>query len=136
MARIQRSVASIRFVGDALNPEAVSAELGCSPTLSYAKGDVRPKKRGPVVWQSGMWLLEAKPCEPENLDAQVEELLMQLTPDLTVWERLTSTLRVDLFVGLFLEGSDEGAEVSADTLRALGERGVKLSMCVYAPGTD
>ncbi len=99
MAHVQRSVASIRFAGDALNPEALSADLGCSPTLSYAKGDVRPKKRGAVVWQSGMWLLEAKLCEPENLDAQVEGLL-----------------------------------ISADTLRALGKRGVKLSMCVYAPG--
>ena len=121
-------------MGDALNPEAISAELGCSPTLSHAKGDLRP--RPTAAWQSGIWLLEAKPCEPENLDAQVEELLMQLTPDLAVWERLTSTLRVDLFVGFYMEGSDEGSDVSAETLRALGERGIKLSLCVYAPRED
>ena len=42
-------------------------------------------------------------------------------------------IELDLFCGFFMKQSDEGLEVSAAALKALGERGIKLGICLYAP---
>lgn len=81
-------------------------------------------------------MLDATDREPENLDAQVEEILVQLTQDLTIWESLANDYRIDLFCGFFMEQTDEGVEVSVKTLKALAERGIKLGFCIYAPFKD
>ena len=40
---------------------------------------------------------------------------------------------MDLFCGLFMHESNEGAEISPASLTALGDRGVKLSLDIYSP---
>jgi len=80
-----------------------------------------------------MWQLKAASCEPENLDKQVAELLAKLSPDLAVWASLSKRFEIDLFCGLFMEQSNEGGEISAATLMALGERGIALGLDIYGP---
>jgi Domain of unknown function (DUF4279) len=76
--------------------------------------------------------------EPGNLDAQVEEIFANLTQDLMVWAKLSREYSIDLFCGFFMKETDEGIEVSSNTLKALGDRGIKLGICLYsrAPGLD
>jgi len=133
MAHLHRSVAALRICGDKLDPDEVSRLLGGVPTLSYRKGDVKKSKIRDIVRKSGAWLLDATDREPADLAAQVDEILGQLTQDLSVWASLANDYRVDLFCGLFMEQTDEGVEVSAKTLKALSERGIKLGFCIYAP---
>ena len=135
MAHLQRSVATLRIIGDDLKPEKVTELLGCEPTASQTKGQkVRGHKTGrEIVMRTGMWRLEATDCEPEDLDKQVAELLTKLTQDLSIWASLSDQFAIDLFCGLFMEESNEGVSISADTLLALGQRGIVLALDIYGP---
>jgi len=135
MAHLSKSVTSIRIIGDDLVPDEITKLLGCTPTNSYFKGEVvrRIKTGQEVTKKSGIWLLETTDSEPENIDMQVSELLGKLTEDLAVWSNIKSRFKIDLFCGLFMEESNEGAEISSGTLKALGERGIMLSLDIYGP---
>jgi hypothetical protein len=136
MAHLHHSIVGLRIFGDRLDPDEISRLLGGVPTDSFRKGQVKPSKTKGIIRKSGGWLLNAAGQEPGNLDIQVEEMLGQLTEDLSVWAALTNEYKVDLFCGFFMSETDEGIEVSAKTLKALGERGIKLGVCIYAPSTD
>lgn len=105
MAHLARSVASLRIAGDDLVPEEVSLLLGAQPTHAQRKGQELQSKNGVRIATFGHWRLHAKETEPENLDAQVAEILGQLTSSADVWQNLTARYRVDLFCGWFMEGT-------------------------------
>ncbi len=136
MAQLARSVASLRIAGDDLDPEEVSLLLGAQPTHAQRKGQELPSKVGVRKAKFGHWRLHAKETEPEDLDAQVAEILGQLTSSIEVWEGLASRYRVDLFCGWFMKESNEGVCISPSTLQALGERSIELGLDIYAPNTD
>ncbi len=46
---------------------------------------------------------------------------------------LASRFDIDLFCGWFMAGGNEGVELSPATLLALGERGIRLGIDLYAP---
>jgi hypothetical protein len=133
MGHLHRSVASLRIFSDSLDPAEISRLLGGTPTLSYVKGEVKCGKHRDYIRKSGAWLLDATDREPGNLESQIEEILGQLTQDLTIWAKLGEEYKIDLFCGFFMQESDEGVEISAKSLKALGERGIKLGGCLYAP---
>jgi hypothetical protein len=135
MAHLARSAASLRIAGDDLVPEEVSLLLGAQPTHAQRKGQELPSKFGVRVARFGHWRLHAEETKPENLDAQVAEILDQLTTNLDVWHDLASRFRIDLFCGWFMEEGNEGVCISPSTLQALGERGIKLGLDIYAPST-
>ena len=133
MAHISRSRASLRIIGDSVIPEEISKILGCDGSTMYSKGDVRVvKKTGrEIVRKSGHWSLVAKECEPENIDDQVKEILSRLNPDPAVWEKLAAEFHVDLFCGIFMEVSNEGMDISPETLLELGKRGISMALDIY-----
>lgn len=134
MTAIAESVASLRIFGDGLIPEAVTARIGAAPTRSYRKGDVERTRSGrELVRKTGMWLLEVPRKEPEDLNAQVAEILSRLTQDIEVWKALTQDFELDLYCGLFMDSTNDGFCLSASTLAAFGERGIELAIEVYAP---
>ena len=135
MARIQGSVATLRVIGDELSPDEISSLLGSPATIGRIKGEVVRGKKTSIEYtnKSGMWRLDATDREPGNLDEQVIELLSKLTQDLAVWSSLKERFRLELFCGLFMEATNEGATLSSDTLLALGARGIELSLDVYCP---
>jgi hypothetical protein len=133
VAHLARSVATLRIIGDELVPEEVSSLLRALPTRAERKGEAVPTKTGERIARTGAWRLEATATEPEDLDAQVSELLSLLTSDLEVWRTLARRYRLDLFCGWFMNESNEGVSVSPSTLLALGQRGIELGLDIYAP---
>ncbi len=135
MAQLHQSTAALRICGDLIIPDKITEIIGCAPTVGYTKGQiVRGSKTGrEYVKKTGMWLLEAEDCEPANLDKQVGELLDKLTPDLNVWKSLAEQFSIDLFCGLFMEETNEGLNLSADTLLSLGQRHIMLELDIYGP---
>jgi hypothetical protein len=135
MAHLERSVAALRIMGDELVPEEISRLLGVEPTSSHERGHQAPS--GPsgriVTRNSGMWRLHAKETKPENLDWQVSELLGLVTTDLSVWSSIAARFRVDLFCGWFMGSGNEGVAISPETMVALGQRGIQLSIDIYGP---
>ena len=137
MAHLHRSVAALRISGDDLLPEEVSKLLGATPTLARTKGEEIVYASGRTrIAKIGQWHIEATDAEPENLDAQVKEILSQLTGDLAVWSVLSKRFDIDLFCGWFMQSGNEGLTISPATLLALGERGIELSVDIYAPTCD
>lgn len=136
MAELAHSRATLRIVGDDLLPDEITALLGAEPTTATTRGQVNELGRGPRVWRTGLWRLEAPDAEPANPDGQIAEILDELTPDLDVWRALAARFRVEIFCGWFMAGSNEGVSLAPDTLRALGERGIRLDIDLYGGSDD
>ena len=138
MGTVNRTVATLRIGGDALDPASISRMLGHEPTSSQVKGEeLIGAKTGRVrIAKTGLWLLEASDQVPGDLDAQVEEVLSRLTPDLSVWRDISTHHSIDLFCGLFLLQGNEGLSISAKSLNALGIRGIELGLDIYGELKD
>jgi hypothetical protein len=132
MATISETHASLRFSGDDLNPDELTALLGGMPSTCARKGDaIRFGTTGRErIAKTGSWNVTVERREPGDLDAQIEELLSPLSSDLSIWRSL-GKYRPDLFVGLFLRESNEGFEISAHSLSLLAERGILLGFDIY-----
>ncbi|WP_339414466.1 DUF4279 domain-containing protein [Pseudomonas sp. EA_35y_Pfl2_R5] len=133
MGILDRSAATLRIFGDELIPEDVSKLLGAMPSKSFHKGEeevgaVTGKVR---IHKTGSWRLSVERRSPENLDAQIFEILNQLSQDLTAWKFLCSHYRVDLFCGIFMASFNDGLTLSPEALLALGARGIRLDMDIY-----
>ncbi|HGM7319353.1 TPA: DUF4279 domain-containing protein [Stenotrophomonas maltophilia] len=132
MAAFDHSLVALRFFGDDLLPDEISALLGATPTVSHHKGqDLKGSQSGTVrIARTGSWRLSAPRREPEDLEAQIFEILDQLTGDLAIWESL-ARFRPDLFCGLFMGSGNDGVSLSPRTLLALGQRGIELGLDIY-----
>jgi hypothetical protein len=133
MVTVARSVATLRIIGDALIPDEVTRLLGAAPSDSQTKGQELHGKSGYVrLARFGAWRLHAPETSPADLDAQVRALLSPLPSDLAVWKELSTRFDIDVFCGWFMNRENEGIGISAETLRLLGERGIELSLDIYA----
>jgi len=120
-----------------LLPDEVTRLLGATPTKAQVKGQVLRGASGrDRVAKFGGWWLQASEAVPADLDVQIHGLLAGLSSDLSAWKQLTSLYKVDLFCGWFMEAANEGVGISPSTLLSLGERGIELSLDIYAGGGD
>lgn len=132
MGPVERSKASLRIGGDDLDPDEITALLGCSPSFARTKG--KPIKAGSdFPSPSGGWNLHATQASPEDLDSQIAELLGMLTEDIQVWAEIGRRFNLDLFCGLFMSQDNQGLTISVASLDALSRRGIQLSLDIYAP---
>jgi hypothetical protein len=137
MAKISKTRASLRFFGDDLNPGELTALLGATPSTCASKGDVirsETTSRGRIA-QTGSWIVRVGRREPGDLDAHVEELLSPLSKNLSIWRGL-GKYRPNLFVGLFLQETNEGIEISPHCLSSLAERGILLGLDIYCARSE
>jgi hypothetical protein len=133
VATISSAKAALRIIGDSLIPEEVTSLLGATPTKAQRKGqELRGSSGTSRTAKFGMWRLQAAETTPGDLDAQVQEILAQLTDDIAVWNRLASQFDIDLYCGWFMEKENEGLGVTAATLRELGARSIELSLDIYS----
>ncbi|MEL7151200.1 MAG: DUF4279 domain-containing protein [Pseudomonadota bacterium] len=138
MAVLSGSAASLRFFGDDLDPDELTRLLGCQPTKSERKGEeiVGKVTGNNRTARSGGWRLRAERREPGDFDAQISEILDQLTNDRSIWQNLTSRFQADVFCGLFMEEGNEGISLSNETLRRLAERGLTIDFDIYDSSDD
>lgn len=132
MGVLNHSLATLRFFGDDLVPDAITDALGVKPTEACVKGHelISPSNGRVHIAKTGSWRLKAKPREPEDLEAQIFELLAQLSDDMNVWVSL-ARYKPDLFCGIFMDSSNDGLPLSAKALLALGQRGIALDLDIY-----
>lgn len=136
MPNLHHSCAALRIAGDSLNPDAISRLLGCSPTLGYVKGRIEPSKGKAVIRETGGWQLDAAGQQPGNLDAHVAELFGRVNSALTAWATLSGEYKIDLFCVYFGGDANEVVQASAETLKILGDRGIKLGLRIYSPAEE
>jgi hypothetical protein len=132
MGAPDHSLAILRFFGDELVPDEISALLGASPTVSYQKGQELIGSRTGIkrITKTGSWRLSAADRKPEDLESQIFEILQQLTQDLTIWASL-ARFEPNIYCGLFMASSNDGTWLSGEALLALGQRGIALGLEIY-----
>ena len=133
MGDLARSQVSLRIFGDDLEPANISQLLGATPTKSALRGSekicqISGKTR---IAKTGSWHLSSVETAPENLNAQVAEILSCLTTDLAVWRQLSLHYQIDMYCGLFMGHWNDGMSLSVDTMLALGQRGIALNLDIY-----
>jgi hypothetical protein len=143
--KANHSAVSLRIFGDELEPNEITALLKCLPSKSYRKGDFIKNRDGVPNWnehlgrysmrKTGMWSLNAQPSEPADIEGQMRNLLAQLPADPEVWTNISQNLgfEIDFFCGFFLYRSNEGFELSADVLKELVIRHIKIGLDIYSP---
>jgi Domain of unknown function (DUF4279) len=129
MAKVWKSVASLRFSGDNLSPDEVTRALGGEPHERATKGELLGSGSAALT---GVWLRRATDQMPGDVDVQIRELLVGLTEDPANWIELSARFRADIFVGLFLNQPNEGLGLRPETLAKLAERGLDLSLDIYS----
>ena len=138
MATLQLSVAALRVVGDDVIPSEISLLLGTEPSQASIKGEpIQANQSGRSrSARTGSWRLQVPDREPGDPNAQVADLLGQLTTDLQVWRDVAERFQVDLFCGWLMGESNEGISLTPETLQALGERGIELQVDIYGPESE
>jgi Domain of unknown function (DUF4279) len=132
MAEIYRSVTSLSFSGDDLDPDEISRWLG-KPTKGVRKGGALLTPAGREgISRTGIWLLKTEEVQPGDIDQQVRALFSGLSEDFGIWKDFADRYRGRIFVGLFLKGSNEGLGISHQTLSAISVRGLELDLDVYS----
>ncbi len=135
MAQISESVVSLRIIGDELIPSEITKLLGSEPNFSHKKNEkIEINETGKTrITGFGMWRLRTNRRQPENLDAQISEIFLKLSPDLSIWESLNNKYNIDLFCGIFMKESMEGMSISPESLKILADRSILLDLDIYGP---
>ena len=111
---VDRWKVALRVYGEELDPDGISALLGCEPSSAARSGTPFPKK--------GRWIyeIESKDCdENDDVDDGVRMLLARLPSDPDVWASLANTYSVDVFCGLFITSPKRGFGISTEVSRLL-----------------
>lgn len=134
MAQIHQTTMTLRFFGDDLDPEEITACLKHPPSFSARKGETWTTKRGQDrVARTGSWNLKAPDRMPGDLDDQIIELFASLSADVATWDDLSGRFSGNLFCGLFMKDNNEGLTLSAKTMKELAFRGLVLHLDIYDP---
>jgi hypothetical protein len=78
-----KAFATLRFVGDALDPDEISRVVRQQPTRAYRKGEwYRPGPRSPeLVGKTGLWYISTKRIVPsKNLADHLDTLTRLISP--------------------------------------------------------
>jgi hypothetical protein len=120
----------LRFFGDNLDPGPITELLNVEPTIAYRKGD--PRRGKPSVRErTGLWLLDCGRAE-DTADNQIRLLLARLPHDTAVWSSLSQQYSAGIKVHLYLARWCRETILSAETIRLLAQRGLKLNIDIYS----
>lgn len=132
---VDRSEATLRILGDNLDPEEISELLGTLATRGEKKGDVivvaaSKQKR---IARTGRWSLESKLPVETDIDDKILELLEHVTDDESIWSSINKKYKVDIFCGIFMEADNRGFSLSVKTLKKLAALGIVVGFDIYGP---
>lgn len=137
MGQIHRSQACLRIFGIELVPEEISRLLRCVPTVAQRTGEVIRYQSGRErVVKCGNWRLQAETAEPEDINGQVRSILSKVEAEFDVWKELVKRFDVDMFCGLFMQGSNEGFSLAPDVMALLSDRGIIIDFDIYGADDD
>ncbi|MVO18345.1 DUF4279 domain-containing protein [Parasedimentitalea huanghaiensis] len=133
MVTICETAASLRVMGDTLDPDEVTRMLAGDPDITRCKGVTFQTPKGKqVTSRTGIWRKTAERKCPGDLDIQVVEILEQLTDDLDMWAHLSQHYDVEFFCGLIMKESNEGLRLRSETIEMLAAHQISLDFDIYS----
>lgn len=137
MPVISESRTRLWIKGDDLVPEEISRLLEQKPDRTHQKDEVVLTALGRKrTAKTGLWEICADNCRPENLDAQIRDLLAALTQDTAVWREISGRFQISICSSLFLEETMGGFDLSPETIQMLGERGIGLDVDIWGTSDE
>jgi hypothetical protein len=130
--------AAFRFVGDNVDPEAITARIGIQPSRAHAKGDII-KKHPERTHTAGLWGLDSPILPDQPLEKHLQYLLDQLEAQAAGIEELKELgLSPSFFCGFFVAGRESGSliKLESDTLERVACLGVPLELHIYCCDED
>jgi hypothetical protein len=118
--------------GADLDPEDVSARLGCKPTDSHRRGYQKTSQSIPT--SQGAWFCELRGEPPTGPEQLIRRLLLRLPNDQRVWSDLGSRFDVQVRVAIHFTGWNKGFDLPPDIVAAISRMGATLNMDLYAYG--
>jgi hypothetical protein len=136
--------ASFRLIGERLDPEVVTQEIGLTPSRVHRKDEARPRRPGrpPLApWRGGIWILEstdADEADERSIEDHVTHLLDRLEPRAEAIRRLCAAqdLRADFYCGYFMHQSNSGFAFGAATLARIATLDATLGFDIYGPSPE
>jgi len=126
------SRASLRILGETLQPDQIGAALGLVATRSHIKGEPRSKKHK-AVWRESAWLLQSALGDESDLADHLKWLLDKLEPKLDVITELSKKYKVDLFCAFSSGNGQGGFGLDSATLKRIAGLGIGLCLDLYPP---
>jgi hypothetical protein len=124
----------LAICGEELDPDAITAILGCAPTSSHRRGD-RRGARSPG-FETGAWLFQIRGAAPVSADDLVTDLLNQLPHDAATWATLAEAYDLQLRFGIHMEGWNRGFGLCAANVERIARMRVRLAFDIYAYGQE
>ena len=125
---------TLRLLGEELDPDRISALLGCAPARAHRKGFPIFGREGARNAKTGQWQLTIDSRdgdERDDVEDGIRALLERLPSDSGLWTSLTSMYKVDIFCGLFLEAENRGFPISAEISKLLSDRHLDIGFDMY-----
>ncbi|WAS89994.1 DUF4279 domain-containing protein [Nannocystis punicea] len=125
---------ALALFGEDLEPDVVSAELGCEPTRTHRKGQRRGPRSPPYV--GGAWFLELRGESPAEPDGLLRALLARFPRDPEFWARLRAKYQVRVLVALHSGGWNRGFGLSPAAIDLVAATGAELGFDLYFHGDE
>ena len=128
-----RYTIEFRILGAAVDPAAITEELGLQPSRVWLPGS----RRGDGEFRAGMWgyngaeETDSHEIDWDTLEQGLEFVLDRLWPHKEVIALYQAGARAIWWCGHFQEVFDGGPRLSPSLLKRLGEFGVELSIDNY-----
>lgn len=126
---LKDSKVSLCIYSEHIDIAELTTVIGCKPTHTQVKGQIRrpPHGNGPATL--GHWFLAA----PKRLgfEAKVQYLLDATPSSSAIWRRIEKSHRVQLRCGVFMHSFNEGFELAAETAAEIGKRRWKFLLDIY-----
>jgi hypothetical protein len=119
----------LRLYGDDLDPDVISAKLGCPPTKGHRKGERRRPTSPP--FRTGAWILTIEGKAPRGPDDLIKELLGRFPSDYDFWKPLIEQYRASVQIVIHSDNWNRGFDLSAESVAAVARTGLKLGFDLY-----
>jgi hypothetical protein len=120
--------------GEELDPDRVTALLGCPPTSSHRRGEQRGPRNPPFM--KGAWLLAVRGRAPRQVEELTVELMDRLPRDEKMLQRVRDVYEVQLRIALHLGGFNEGFELSPGVVEKIAKLRVPVLFDIYADAEE
>jgi hypothetical protein len=120
----------LALYGPDLDPDEVTALLGCKATDSHRRGDRKGPESPP--FKQGAWLFSLRGEAPTEPDQLFRRLLLRLPSDEKVWRELSSRFEIRVTIAAHFAGWNKGFELSSDIVAAIARMHATLGTDIYA----
>ena len=123
---------TFRFLGAALNPEAITARMTLSPTAAHAQGESVPK-HPERQYATGYWGLDSALAPACSLDEHLQHLLAKLASRREAIKEIAhSGCSMSFYCAYFMQTlTDNVLQLDPQTLGGIAALGARLELHIY-----